>query len=894
MLEQKNRKAIPWACIVPLAVVVGLTACGGGGSSSTTTTDSTVTIAASTAQDFVVPAELSAVPTSGGSSSSSAIPVARMMKALSFPRALTTSSGYQTADELVAAVPGSDYETTTTRKFVEMDALNVFNTVESVMKALKQTSYWDKVGAGKYRAVVSFDDGGQKQVMTWTVEVTVEENANGTTDSADGKKKALIVKAWIDDGERAILAKFSIYQGAVIADDGTVTNLGRWRMDVAFNADGTEFFVAEADTEGGLPVLKVNSRENHDHLEVRQGVLHRNPADGSGYGKINVTTHENTSDVQREIGYAYNTNYITYHSDTPNVTKTFDRNTKAELTWRYGLFNATTGADVRHTLKFGFPVKVGSNFGYYGAWRGEHHLWAFGQGGYAATDGMSVTKEDWSTGQKVETPFTVRFIPSVLNKRELQTSSLAAIKGDVMTSFFQRNWELTRVGGAWKQCFGFPNFDTNPAVCKKPDGSTVNGPGADGNGFATFADTAILDAAAADLNGNIAFFLNGSLAPGVNYSNGSFSKTVGNFSDGDHLSVHARGQLRFKLTNDTTVAWIKVNNDGTDGSAFAFPTGGDMFINSNGESYVIKHRPDAGTGALTDPASYSVLLQVMSTINPTNKTSFIPTGTSYLASPWNRQNVSSHLTVDLAGVATGMEMKDHNSATYTGNEWTLFAWSNGPDQTAGTADDYPLRADGAAAAVDNFGNPAFYAADVSTLAVQFGYRYSAPTAQNGPAQVYLIGADTTAEILDDPIKLVSVPLADSTSAVIDVNNDTVADETRDLRYDGFMQGLPDMHEVFKDNGFDSNAVTKIRNVATGTRACTGASFTGTCYFVKQLETGVFLNEDTSGTHNVDLGPANGIVLSTTLPVYVPTGMTTLSTTETDALAVEVTEGKTVD
>ena len=184
--------------------------------------------------------------------------------------------------------------------------------------------------------------------------------------------------------------------------------------------------------------------------------------------------------------------------------------------------------------------------------------------------------------------------------------------------------------------------------------------------------------------------------------------------------------------------------------------------------------------------------------------------------------------------------------------WGLQAWSNGPDDTAGTADDYPLDAAGAEVAVDEWGMPLV---DGGTRPTEFNYEYA--TEQNPwGAQQYLLDADSNYVILSDPINL----------GQIEVTNAAGDAKTLMLQYDGWMHGLPDMFMTLQENDWliTQDIADKVINIPAGTAATDGTNG----FYIKPMETSVFLGLVPLSTPDLpDVTQADDINLTTDVPTF---------------------------
>ncbi|HEY5599936.1 MAG TPA: hypothetical protein VIK48_04525, partial [Candidatus Manganitrophaceae bacterium] len=126
---------------------------------------------------------------------------------------------------------------------------------------------------------------------------------------------------------------------------------------------------------------------------------------------------------------------------------------------------------------------------------------------------------------------------------------------------------------------------------------------------------------------------------------------------------------------------------------------------------------------------------------------------------------------------------------------------------------------------------------------------------------YLMNADNTYKMLDDPIRLTPITLA---------NNANVS-KTLSLQYDGWMGGLPNLYEELRKNNFVMTADIsgKIINIPAGTPV-TDATDSAKSYLIKPLEVSQFLNI-VADPGTLDITVADGVDL-TTVPIFVEHNM----------------------
>ena len=196
-----------------------------------------------------------------------------------------------------------------------------------------------------------------------------------------------------------------------------------------------------------------------------RGILYRSGT--SGYGKVQYpdwellwgpdSDPENLDELTHiEASYAYNENYLAV-KDGDDATVYKDRNDIVEMTHRYGVYDAATGADIMHSKSFGFPIKWTTDGGstkraYYGAYQGRHQLWT--QDGESVDEGTVVTREDFDPDATPETYTVGATFNGVLTKRTYVDADLEDIKDIPVEIWINNSYNLTFNDGdqTWYHC----------------------------------------------------------------------------------------------------------------------------------------------------------------------------------------------------------------------------------------------------------------------------------------------------------------------------------------------------------------------------------------------------------------------------------------------------------
>ena len=896
-MKNEKKYITPWACILPIAFAVGLTACGGGGGG-----DTTPDLGNNTAKAYTLPSELSAVPAATSNPSSS-------------PQAKSFSDALNKLSKAVSDLPSdSDYHTEKGSRYVDENALQVFDIFETIFKAVSQTNYSDAavVDQGPYRAMVAWDeenDAGvaSKKLQEWVIDSKL------ATDATFGQYN--LVNVWIEESmpgmEKTIKVQFKVFNGAEINEDGEAITMGDWDIYADFGAPGS-FFFAEARTTDGVSVLKMKEAAGSGgdvmsgDMTMPDTVAQLVRSTATGYGKVQVPDWDAcmmdfnscmTSVPTAELKYAYNEEFLGIQEPSGDEEYKFRNPSEGvKLVHHYGLYlaeGANAGDNVLKHVNFGFPVEklvtdqegTYTLYGYYGGWQGRHQLWGFESANLQVGD--TVLKQDYSGGSSNPIPYTVgKITEGTFSKRDLVDASLADIKGIISDTHFNKhaNLHYYTTANDFQLCDGFIDYNmaTEQEVC---NGTTINFQGSDIEALLNEADS---KSYWVDIWSNAGM---------LTYSSGSFydeAQSVVNFQDGDWLSINVGGMVIIKyvgfpsdsdaLDGGSSTGFIQLTeteNDVTGAITFSNPTTytvdrkEPLFIHANGSNFIVNVLSDTPSSA----ADYSVQMEQQSTANPQNASAFLPTGTSYLAYPWDKSKQYSFNGTELT-------VNDENGMV-TQDVWGLHAYNNN-GTTNDTSDDLLLTGDGATVLVDSTGMPDFTANGFVEPA-QFNWEYANLSSENRDtwkSMTFLKDSEDNWSFISDPIRLNPAPLVDS------AGNDKGT--SKPLMYEGFLHGLPDIYMELADNNWELTDTLreKVVFIPEGTELTNAVD--NTKYYIKPLDTSIILGTDTVNTDRwPDLTAANGITLSE-IDNLVPTNVD-IGTKPTDEQApVKFVEGEAVE
>jgi len=766
-----------------------------------------------TVSGIAVPAEISAIPTSGAASG---------------PAAARALRGQ-------AAATATDYQAAPVRRYVNERAVAQFDILNTIFAAMGQTHYADpeNVGAGPYQAMVSWVEEQGKQVIPWVVDSTMEK---------EGDLDVNLVKVWMrqtmgDGNLHLIRVAVRIYQAPTRNADGSYADYGVWKLHAKFGESAAQgYFVAEATRGGaGESVIQLNQLDWTG--ELTRGVLHKSA--GSGYGKVYFPDWEacnggcSGAAPQATVTYVYDQSRVSLRKEPASgaaVSAVKDRTAPVPVVNRYGLFEAVSGDEAaRHFGKtFGFPFRYtaaggGEGWGNYGAWQGRHQIWASGA---ALGAGVTVTRADAPQGQPAPTFTTSPRYLGTLVRRTLQDGSLDALQGAVVNTWENRQLAMQFDGADWQVCVdarwapsGGQTCGASLTLAEADLGQLLPGP-------EDATRSAWLSACGQQGCTQVAWNPAGPQGAGLYLAmpgnNGPPQATETRFvaTPGASVSGGVNGQIWIVWDGS---AWVKKEvvafdqatftpTFGATDQAFPFPQGQELYLNRNGASYVVRY----------DGSAYAVKYERQAAANPGNVATLIPSGAVF-SRQWGDTGATMTFDVDPA------------SPTF------LKLLSGGSVVTRG---EYGLRASVG-------GVP---------LPDQYAWDYPSDPSQGWAAQQFLLDGTGALRLLDDPIQLRPVSLADGSGVSVSYA----------LAFDGnWVNGLPGVWSDLQASGYQMTPeiAAKVVAIPDGQRVEDGE---GNAYLFKALEVQEYLPV-VAGAPLADLAAAAALSLDG-LPSFVDAGL----------------------
>ncbi|HEY7725249.1 MAG TPA: hypothetical protein VH880_07940 [Anaeromyxobacteraceae bacterium] len=761
-----------------------------------------------------------------------------------------------------AATIASDYESARTVKFVDEQALRQFDILNTIFGALAQTRYADaeNVGAGPYGAVVSWEeergDGQAKRLENWVVDSQMVKVGD-----RDVNRLLVWVTELDEQGQvRVVRAKVEILEAPATNPDGSYADYGVWTLDAKFDDAGTSYFAASAARGAGgestVTVHEVGLGGGAGQPETR-GVLVRGRGVGIGkveYADWSACESPDCVPPPAAVAYAYDADNVALRKGA-EATRFKSRSRFLDVVNRYGLYDAATGDDVARTRSFGFPIRWteggAERWGYYGAWQGRHQIWA---NGAALAGGSSVVRADRGPGQAPETFVASPTFAGTLVRRTLAPADVQDLAGIPVETWVGESFDIAFDGAGWTSCKN-PDHATAPPTC---------GAGSGPVDLATLANDPSNPRRQVFLNRwdpvagqsfGYSYLLAGPSGPGFYLTTmlpgepPVVTSTLWLAAAGDHLWVNVNGSIFIAFDGTGWVQKKVVAFDPQSGQP-TFDPGGDVpylpdlgreyYVNTLGTNYVVKR-----TGADT----YEVQIELQAAANPANAKSLVPDGAEFRPQ-WGGDGSTYAFVTDpgssflkLVYKTVGASSAASPGDAVTSGQWGLLGWS---------------------AAGDPLG--------------QFNWDYP-PPGQSWGSQQFLVDAAGAYRLLDDPIRLQPLTLANGAGEL----------RTLSLQFDGnWVSGLPDVWNELRKNGFDVTPEIAARAIAIPSgEEVVDAGPGGAHYRFKQLVVSEYLR-GVPDPGNLDVGPAEALDLGLARG-FVDNGMGARP-----EVPVKYSEGKPVD
>lgn len=378
---------------------------------------------------------------------------------------------------IAAPAPDSAYATDPQHSFVEDATSRGISQVNSITCYISSMAPASMVNEGNYIALVdegkcdsnsrsdssnSGSTGGSAQQSSDYMNAIVNSSRASNDDP-------MIVRVWVpeemdDDGEGGGSA--TIYVRAEAASAPTANNpYGDFRMDFCGRGDGDMFnfgcmmkgFIDAS--EAGITFFQQEDEEQMTALQMT--------ADGAGAGSGRLYMTQRGGDggpdsiTEQEFSFAYNSTH--FLRDDQCFSR--DANDADMSVWRYGVYNADSGARIE--LNSGFPIEytaVGGTQSWHG-YLGYHglHLPGDAMAAMAQEENPQVSRIEYrQDAEPLRTAYSVVQNGGKLMKYSKRTTTLAAIDkvrfsvfvNDGASEFFAQAQDFTQYEAYWDNTAG--------------------------------------------------------------------------------------------------------------------------------------------------------------------------------------------------------------------------------------------------------------------------------------------------------------------------------------------------------------------------------------------------------------------------------------------------------
>lgn len=249
----------------------------------------------------------------------------------------------------------------------------------------------------------------------------------------------MLVKAWLKFEEQGTPQNISVYASASQAPSSTLP-YGVFRMDYCGNAAdcAVDKGYINATTSG----LSFYSTYNHGPDSGSTALQLNASSSVAGSGAIHEI-HSWGGGGTNDFLFAYNSGYFVRNDGGADVC--FDRSpaNADESVWRYGLYDATTGARV--TRNSGFPIEYTVAGVTYNGYIGYYGLWTQGVG---PASGDTVNQVTYSQSGAAKTPYTLLKTGGKLMKYTTAEKTLAGLHKVTFWYWAQNNVGVAMTAGS--------------------------------------------------------------------------------------------------------------------------------------------------------------------------------------------------------------------------------------------------------------------------------------------------------------------------------------------------------------------------------------------------------------------------------------------------------------
>jgi len=340
-----------------------------------------------------------------------------------------------TSPAMTLAAPPSDsaYTTDAQSSYVQdqtSEGINQVNMITCFMGAMKPSSL---VNQGNYLALVDDNkcDANNRDKASNSGSGNAGANASqyvtATVNSTRASNSApMLVKTWVDESENGNDMTIYVHTAASAAPSSS-NPYGTFRLDFCGKAAGGNTCMFNGFVDASTSGLSFYEAGTEGAGSRAIAMTLNASGTSAGSGRMSINQSGPGGSLSTDFAFAYNSTY--FRRSDGSSDQCFSRDATDSDTgfsvWRYGLYDATTGA--RITRNSGFPVEYTSGATSYHGYMGYWGLWLPQEALNSATTGTTINKVDYNGGGASSTAYTLLRAGGKLTKYTKGTKTLSQI-----------------------------------------------------------------------------------------------------------------------------------------------------------------------------------------------------------------------------------------------------------------------------------------------------------------------------------------------------------------------------------------------------------------------------------------------------------------------------------
>ena len=328
--------------------------------------------------------------------------------------------------------PTSAYRSDPQNSYVEDETsrgIGQVNMITCIMSALRADAL---VNQGAYNALIDETKCDPSARSSSDAANQGSSFQNATVNSTrTSNNDPMLASVWIDEDEADFAATIFVRVSATQAPSAA-NPYGIFRVDYCGKGEGMASCMMNGYLESAQDGIRYFENEQGDDGAVTKALRLNATGTTAGSGRLQT----NRQNGQEAFDFAYNASL--FRRSDGNADQCFSRDASDSGTgfsvWRYGLYDANTGARV--TRNSGFPIEFANAGKTYHGFLGYYGLSMPGEALQALPSGGTVQKVDYGSGQApTKTDYTVVKSAGKLLKFTRHTRTLASIDKIKLTTF---------------------------------------------------------------------------------------------------------------------------------------------------------------------------------------------------------------------------------------------------------------------------------------------------------------------------------------------------------------------------------------------------------------------------------------------------------------------------